>query len=160
MVGPGLLLLRCVLATILAMHGSHILFGTSAGDGAGPGGLAQTAAYFAALGLTPAMVLAVVAGVLRLAGAFLVAVGYFTRVTAGALLALDCLEIWKDFARWGFFLNSTNDPTRGNGMEYAVLTAGVLACLLLAGAGDWSVDALRANSAAARAAGRARLRRP
>jgi putative oxidoreductase len=160
MVAPGLLLLRFVLATILAMHGSHILFGTFAGDGAGPGGLTQTAAQYAALGLTPAMAFAVTAGGLRLAGAFLIAIGYFTRPMAGALLVLDWLEIWKDSARWGFFLNATGDPTRGNGMEYALLVAGVLACLLLAGAGDWSIDAVRANSAAARAAGRARLRRP
>ena len=160
MVGPGLLLLRCVLATILAMHGSHILFGTSAGAGAGPGGLTETAAYYAAIGLTPAMVFAVTAGVLRLAGALLIAMGYFTRLIAGALLILDYLEMWKDSARWGFFLNSMNDPTRGNVMEYAVLVDRVLACLLVAGALDWSLDGIRAQGAAARAAGRARLRRP
>ncbi len=160
MVGTGLLLLRCVLATILAMHGSHILFGTSADDGAGPGGLAQTAAYYAALGLTPSMTFALTSGVLRLAGACLISVGYFTRVMAGALLVFVCVELWKDSARWGFFLKTTSDPTRGNGMEYALLVAGVLGCLLVAGAGDWSIDGLRAKGAAARAAGRARLRRP
>ena len=158
MVGPGLLLLRLVLATILVMHGSHILFGTFAGEGGGPGGLSHTAAYFVSLGLTPAMAFAVVAGVLRLAGGLLIAVGYFTRPTAGALLVLECFHVWKDSARWGFFLNSINDSTRGNGMEYGVLLVGVLACLLLGGAGDWSIDGSRANSAAFRAAARARVR--
>ncbi|MEO8481717.1 MAG: DoxX family protein [Acidobacteriota bacterium] len=158
MLGPGLLLLRFVLATILVMHGSHILFGTFAQEGAGPGGLTQTAAYFGSLGLTPAMAFAVTAGVLRLAGGLLIAIGYFTRLMAGALLVLECLQIWKDSGRWGFFLNSINDPTRGNGMEYAVLFVGVLACLLLGGAGDWSIDGSRANSAASRAAARARVR--
>jgi putative oxidoreductase len=160
MVAPGLLLLRCVLASILAMHGSHILFGTSPGSGAGPGGIAHTAAYYASIGLVPAMAFAITSGVLRLAGALLMLAGYFTRVAAGALLVLDYLELWKDAARWGFFLNAANDPTRGNGMEYTLLVAGVLACLLLTGAGEWSIDGVRAQGQAARAAGRARLRRP
>jgi putative oxidoreductase len=160
MPAAGLLLLRLVLAVVLAMHGSHILFGTAAGEGAGPGGIAATTAYFASIGLVPAVVFAVVSGGFRLIGSVLVAFGYLTRPMAGALLILDCLEIWKDSARWGFFLNAVNDPTRGNGLEYGFLMAGVLVCLVLAGAGDWSIDGRRANSAAARAAGRARLRRP
>jgi putative oxidoreductase len=160
MVDPGLLLLRIVVGAILMVHGSHVLFGTFAGDGAGPGGLANTAAYFASLGANPGIVFAFTAGILRLAGGLCLVVGYFTRLMSGAPLVVECVLMLKDSARWGFFLNAANDPTRGNGMEYGLLTVGVLACLMLCGPGHWSIDGRRATSAAARAAGRARLRRP
>jgi uncharacterized membrane protein YphA (DoxX/SURF4 family) len=159
MLGLGLVLMRLVLATILVAHGSHMLFGAFATDGAGPGGLTHTTAYFAGLGLTPALVFALLAGGARFLGGLLIGLGYFTRLVSGALVIVDGLEIWKDSARWGFFLNWAGDPTRGHGMEYALMLAGALACLIFAGAGEWSLDGWRAGTAQARAAGRARLHR-
>jgi uncharacterized membrane protein YphA (DoxX/SURF4 family) len=67
--------------------------------------------------------------------------------------------IWKDQMRWGFFANWMLDPERGHGVEISIVLAGALVCLALAGAGDWSIDGWRARAAAARASGRARLRR-
>jgi putative oxidoreductase len=158
MVSVGLLVLRLVIAIVLVAHGGHILFGAFAGPGSGPGGLTNTAAHYASLGLSSGFVLAVIAGVLQLGGGLLVGVGYFTRAMAIAVGALQIMEISTDSARWGFFLNWMNDPTRGHGMEFAIMITGALACLALAGAGEWSIDGVRAHSAAARAAGRARLR--
>jgi uncharacterized membrane protein YphA (DoxX/SURF4 family) len=66
--------------------------------------------------------------------------------------------LFRDSARWGFFLNWRLDPTRGHGMEFSLLLIGGLACLCVTGAGRWSIDGVRSRSAAARAAGRARLR--
>jgi putative oxidoreductase len=158
MVGLGLLVLRLALAAVLVAHGSHTLFGAFADSGVGPGGLTATAAYFAGFGLTSPFLLALAEGVLQLAGGLLIGVGYFARWVSVPLAILEGLGIWKNSARWGFFMNWTNDPSRGHGMEFGVLLAGALVCLVLAGAGEWSFDGLRSRSAAARAAGRARLR--
>jgi putative oxidoreductase len=158
MAAIGALILRLTLASVLVAHGVHTLFGTFAGAGAGPGGLATTAAHFTAVGLVPATPLAVIVGVIQLAGGLFIAVGLFTRVASVAVLAYLCLGLWKENAPWGFFLNWTFDPTRGNGIEYSLVLIGALVCLALSGAGEWSADGRRAHSAAARAAGRARAR--
>ena len=53
MTDAGLLLLRLALAAVSMAHGAHTLFGAfgGPGSGVGPGGLAQTAAQFTAMGL-------------------------------------------------------------------------------------------------------------
>ena len=110
------------------------------------------------MGLSPAFALAVASGVLQFGGAVAIGAGVFTRwAAAGALLPL-ALAVWREYLPWGFFLNWTNASGRGHGLEYAIVVAAGLVCLLLSGPGDWSVDGLRANTAARRAAGRARLR--
>jgi putative oxidoreductase len=158
MIGLGLLVLRLVIATVLVGHGSHVLFGVPADPGLGPGGLGPAASYYAGLHLPSPFALAVATGALQLFGGCLIGIGYFTRWAAPAVALLEGLVIWKDASRWGLFLNWTNDPTRGHGMEYAILLAGALVCLWLTGAGDWSLDGRRSRTAATRAAGRARLR--
>ena len=158
MAAIGLLVLRLALGAILAAHGAHKLFGSLAGAGAGAGGLDQTTANFAALGLQPSFALAVAAGVIQFAGGIAIALGALTRVAASAALLYILVGIWADHARWGLFINWVGDPTRGHGMEYSIVIAGILVCLLFTGAGDFSIDGLRAKSVASRAAGRARLR--
>jgi uncharacterized membrane protein YphA (DoxX/SURF4 family) len=56
-------------------------------------------------------------------------------------------------------MNWTGAADRGHGIEFSLLLVGGLLCLVFAGAGDWSIDGQRANDAASRAAGRARVRR-
>ncbi len=158
MAAPGLFVLRLTLGMVLIAHGALELFGLFGGAAVGPGGLTATAAYFAGIGLTPGLVFAVLAGVLHFGGGLLIIAGSFTRPAALALTLLQLLVLWQDSARWGFFLNWTIDQTRGNGMEYGILTLGALLCLALGGAGGWSIDGMHARSAAARAAGRARVR--
>jgi putative oxidoreductase len=158
MTALGLLCVRLALAVVLVAHGAHKLFGVFAGPGIGPGGLDSTVAHFTALGLQPAFLLAVVAGLTQLAGGVLLAVGWFARWAALANLIYIGVGIWADHGRWGLFLNWIEAPGRGHGIEYSIVIAGALLCLILAGAGDASIDGRRANSRAARAAGRARLR--
>jgi putative oxidoreductase len=158
MIAPGLLVLRLTLAVVLIAHGAHALFGFFAGPGIGPGGLSRLTAYFAALDLRLPFGLAVSHGTLQLVGGLLIAVGWLTRwvsVVVGSLLGF---LLYVDAARWGFFLNVMQDPTRGQGVEFLMLEVGVLTALALTGAGDWSLDGWRASTAASRAAGRARLR--
>jgi putative oxidoreductase len=158
MAPAGLLVLRVVLAALVAVHAAHWLFGAFAGAALGPGGLTATTTYFSATGLRPAFLFVVAAGVAQLAGGALLVVGLFTRAIAIALIAIETIRLWFDLARWGFFLNWALEPTRGHGMEHAVLVMAALTCLALAGAGDWSIDSVRDRTRAARMAGRVRIR--
>jgi putative oxidoreductase len=40
----------------------------------------------------------------------------------------------------GFFLNWTNDPNKGHGIEYNVALIGAALALMFLGGGRWSVD--------------------
>jgi uncharacterized membrane protein YphA (DoxX/SURF4 family) len=56
-------------------------------------------------------------------------------------------------------MNWTNDPVRGHGIEYDLVLAGALLCLLLAGAGEMSLDGSRLRRSGRMASARDRLRR-
>jgi len=158
MTALGLAILRVTLAVVLVAHGAHILFGAFAGSAVGAGGLSQSAAYFDGIGLSPGFLMALLAGGIQFLGGVLVAAGWLTRWAALSVIGYLCLAVWKDHARWGFFINWIRDPTWGHGFEFSFALAGALLCLVFAGAGEWSIDGLRAQTAASRAAGRARLR--
>jgi len=58
----------------------------------------------------------------------------------------------------GFFINWAMTPGVGHGVEYNLALIAALLCLTLIGPGAFSIDYRRERSAAADAAGRARLR--
>ena len=155
----GLLVLRMTVAAILVAHGAHRLFGVFAGPALGPGGLTHAATYFASLGAGAGLALAALAGVIQLISGALLAVGFMTRGAELAAAADRAIEMWKVQWAWGFFLNWAGAADRGQGIEFSVMLTAALVCLVFAGPGDWSIDGRRANSAASRAAGRARVRR-
>lgn len=150
----GPLVLRLTVGAVFAAHGAQKLFGVWGGGG--PDG---TAAVFAAQGLTPAYLLALLVGFVELAGGLLLIAGAYTLVAAGLLLVTMALAIWR--VQWpvGFFLDWTRAPGGGHGHEFNLVLIGGLASLILAGPGTLSVDGRRARSAESEAAGRARLRR-
>jgi putative oxidoreductase len=154
----GLAALRLALSVVFVAHGAGKLFGAWAGPGVGPGGLESTAAQLASLGLRPEYPLAVLAGLTQLGGGLLLGIGLFTRLASVTLIVYVSVGIWKEHAQWGFFMNWIGAPGWGHGVEYSIVLAGALLCLIFAGGGEWSIDGLRAKSAASRAAGRARLR--
>lgn len=158
MPGLGLAVLRVVLAIVFIAHGTNILFGSWAGPGVGTGGLQATAQQYAALGLHPEFLLAILSGLTQLVGGLLIAVGLLTRYASVALLVYVGIGVWKEHLKWGFFLNWTHHATQGLGIEYSLTLAGALICLVFVGGGAWSIDGRRVNLRAARAAGRARLR--
>ena len=158
MAGLGLLLLRLALALVFVAHGANILFGILPGPGVGPGGLQFTADQYAALGLHPQFLLAVLAGATQLIGGLLIGLGLLTRIASGALVLYLCVGIWKAHLQWGFFLNWVHATHQGHGVEYSLILSAALVCFLLTGGGDWSLDGRRLNSRVSRAAGRARLR--
>jgi putative oxidoreductase len=158
MTAIGLAVLRLALAAVCIAHGTHALFGWWSNGGIGPGGLTQEAAYLAAAGLKPAFPLAVMSAVIQVASGALLIIGWFTRVATLAQIIDIGIGTWTLHFKWGFFLNYTNDPMRGHGIEYSLVLLAALACLALAGPGGLSIDGRREHRAAARAAGRARLR--
>jgi putative oxidoreductase len=158
MTGLGLAVLRLTLAVVFVAHGAHELFGVWAGPGVGPGGVQTSAAHFSALGLHPEMLIAVAAGLVQLVGGALLGIGWLARWASIALIAYLSIGVWKEQLKWGLFLNWTGTANQGHGLEYSLAIGGALVCLVLAGAGEWSIDGLRARSASSRAAGRARLR--
>lgn len=159
MSAPGLFVLRLALALVFGAHGAHKLFGWFAGSGVGPGGLAETAAMLATLDLGPASALAVVAGVVQLAGGLLLLIGFATRWAAGALAFYLLAGAWFAHLPWGFFLNWTLAADRGHGIEYSLVALGATVCIGLCGPGEWSIDGQRALSAEARALARDRIKR-
>src|SRR5689334_6686949 len=118
MPGLGLLVMRLTVAMVLAAHGAHVLFGAFAGAGVGPGGLTATAATFASANITPAFPMAVLAGVVQIAGGMLIAVGFMTRAASLAVALLLGVQVWRAQWRWGFFMNWVLNPAQGHGIEF------------------------------------------
>ena len=159
MAGLGLLVLRLAVATVLVAHGSHTLFGLWGGPGIGPGGLSSEAVRLANLGLEPGFLIALLTGIIHLAGGALVGAGWLTRWAAAAALGRVLIDVWVLHLASGFFLNWTNDPLRGHGIEYGLVLSGALLCLLFTGAGEYSWDGWRARKSGRLASQRERLRR-
>lgn len=149
--GPAVL--RLAVGAVFVAHGAQKLFGVWGG-----GGLAGTAAFFAQLGLTPAYPLAILVGLVEVAGGMMLMLGALTLVAALALAIDMAVAVWKVHMVNGFFLNWNLVPGQGHGYEFSLALIGALISLMLTGAGALSVDGQRARSAEARAYGRARLR--
>lgn len=133
------LILRLSLASIFFVHGAQKAFGIFGG-----GGIFGTAAGFEAMGLKPALFLAIVAAVLELGGALLLALGLFTRPIAALLMFEMLFALFAVHAPNGFLLNWACTPGRGHGIEFSLLLVGSLASLALLGGGSASLDGSRA----------------
>jgi putative oxidoreductase len=120
-------LLRIVSAYLLIQHGSAKLLGF------------PHVAFFDNLQIVS---LLGVAGILELVGGTLLLIGLFTRPTAFVLSGLTAFAYFIGHAPKGFVLA----PSLNQG-EAAVLFSFVFLFLSAAGAGPWSVDALRASRA-------------
>ena len=148
--GPAIV--RVAVGVVFVAHGAQKLFGLWGGD------LSGTAGFFAQLGLSPAYPLAIAVGVVEFAGGLLLISGAFT-LMASALLLVDMLvAVWKAHLPNGFFLNWTNAPGSGHGIEFNLVLIAALASLMLTGPGALSFDHYRLREAESQAAGRARLR--
>jgi putative oxidoreductase len=124
----GLLVLRVVVGGLFMAHGAQKLFGWFGGAGV-PG----VTAWFGHLGLRPARVHAVLAGLFESIGGALIAAGLLTPLGSLVLTATMVVAIITVHRGKGLW----NDK---GGCEFnAVLIAAVLA-VAAAGPGDWSLD--------------------
>jgi putative oxidoreductase len=121
----ALAVLRIVTALLYIEHGTQKLFGFPAGDN-------PPAELISLMGF---------AGVLEFGGGILILVGLFTRPVAFILSGQMAAAYFMAHAPQAFF------PAL-NGGDAAVLFCFVFLYLVFAGAGAWSVDAMRARNAA------------
>jgi len=149
----GPTVLRMMVGLTFVAHGAQHLFGVWGGPG-----LAGTAASFDSIGLSPGFPLAVAVGVTEFAGGFLLMAGVLTAYAAVALTIVMLGAMWKVHLANGFFINWAMTPGVGHGVEYNLVLIAALLCLTFIGPGAFSIDHRRERSAAADAAGRARLR--
>ncbi len=128
----GILLLRVALGVVFFLHGSQKLFGAFGG-----GGIGGTAGFFGSVGASPAMMWAVVVGLVEFLGGIALALGILSRVAAIGL-AVDMVMAIA-LVNWGhgFF---TETPTGGWEFDLVLLMA-VLGVALV-GPGAFSVAAL------------------
>lgn len=128
MIDVVLLVLRLTLGLFLAAHGAQKLFGLFGGHG-----LAGTAGFFGGLGLRPAPLWALAAGLSEFGGGLSIALGLLTPL--GAIAAAAAMVMAIALAHWPKILVTEN------GLEYPfVLVVSVLA-IGLVGPGALSLDA-------------------
>ena len=118
-------LLRIVTAAAFMQHGAQKLFGLLGGVD-GQGGTVQLMSQFG------------LAGVLEFFGGLLVLIGLFTRPVAFVLAGEMAFAYFMAHFPRGFW------PVQ-NGGEPVVLVCFIFLYLSAAGAGPWSVDAMRAR---------------
>jgi len=124
----GLLALRVVVGSLFVGHGTQKLFGWFGGHGR-----AGTARFFESLGLQPATVMAVSAGMAEVAGGALLALGLLTPLAAALLISVMAVAIATVHWRNGPWV------TEG-GYEYNAVMIAVAFALAAIGAGRWSLD--------------------
>ena len=127
-VNVALLVLRVVLGGVFVAHGAQKLFGWFGGQG-----LKGTADFFDQIGLKPGSVMAPLAGAVEFGGGLLVLAGLLTRLGAVGLAGTMVVAIAKVHGKNGFF-------AQNGGYEYNLSILGMAAALVLAGAGEYSVD--------------------
>jgi putative oxidoreductase len=118
--------LRIVLGVVFVVHGAQKLFGLFGGDG-----LSGAATAMASYGLEPAMLWAVVAGIVQLAGGVALLLGFLTRWTA-LTLGVERLFVLF-FANVGF-------TASGGGAEFSLVMLAALLALACTGAQRYALD--------------------
>jgi putative oxidoreductase len=124
---------RVVLGIIFFAHGAQKVLGWFGGRG-----LKATTQYFVSTGL-PLPIAYLVCFFEFLGGVGLV-LGFLTRPAALAVLIVMIGAIVKVHAQHGFFLNMSQTPGKGHGVEFNLALAAMAVACLLAGGGILSLD--------------------
>ena len=124
----GTLALRILVGLIFAAHGAQKLFGWFGGPG-----LEGTGQFFDSVGIQPAALMALLAGVAEFFGGLMLVMGLLVRPAAAALAFAMLVAIFAVHWDNGFFAAS-------GGYEYALALFAVSLSLLLSGAGKFSID--------------------
>ncbi|MDE3070966.1 MAG: DoxX family protein [Acidobacteriota bacterium] len=128
MMNVGLLVLRIAVGLLFAGHGAQKLLGWFGGHG-----LAGTARFFESLGMRPARLHALLAGLAELGGGSLLALGLLTPAAAMVLTAVMTTAI--------ITVHYRNGPWASDGgYEYNLVLVAAVFALAGAGAGRYSLD--------------------
>lgn len=126
--GYGSAVLRILVGLTFMLHGSQKLFGLFGG-----GGLEGTTKYMASLGIEPASLMALLAGLGEFVGGFLLLIGFVTRFGAIATAIVSLVAIFAVHIHKGFFITA-------GGYEYALVLLAASIMFIIDGAGKLSVD--------------------
>jgi putative oxidoreductase len=127
--GLGPLALRIPVGLIFAAHGAQKLFGWFGGYG-----LEGTGQFFDSVGLSPGVLLALLAGAAEFFGGLALLLGLLVRPAAAVLAVTMVVAIFAVHWSKGFFAGS-------GGYEYALALFAASLSLLFSGAGRYSADA-------------------
>lgn len=127
--GYSALLLRIPVGIIFMAHGAQKLFGAYGGAG-----LQGAAAWMESMGLSPGLLMALLAGAAELFGGLALCLGLLTRPAAFALGFTMLVAIFTVHVEHGLFMSN-------NGYEFALALLAACISLLLSGAGKFSLDA-------------------
>ena len=124
----ALLVLRLVVGGLVTAHGAQSLFGAFGG-----GGLGGNAAFLAGLGLRPARLWALLAGLTEFGGGVLVLLGLLYPLAPVGVLAVMAMAIAT--VHWGKPIWAD-----AGGAELPLTNAAVAAALVLVGPGRFALD--------------------
>jgi putative oxidoreductase len=134
--GLGPLALRIAVGVIFVAHGAQKLFGWFGGYG-----LEGTGQFFGSMGLTPGVLMALLAGAAEFSGGIALVLGLLVRPAAVVLAFTMLVAIFAVHLGKGFFAGS-------GGYEYALALFAASVSLLISGAGRFSLDRALSISAA------------
>ena len=129
MIDAGLLAIRLAVGFIMFVHGTQKLFSWFQGEG-----IEAAEGLFKRLGFRPPRLMAYVAAWIETIGGVLLALGFLTPV-AVVLLIATLVNVLLVHIKNGF-------DRRRNGFEFEFVLLAGTACVALAGAGAYSLDAL------------------
>lgn len=129
------MIIRLTLGLVILPHGCQLLFGWFGGHGfsgsmqylTGTAGLTWLVGFLVIL--------------LQFFGSLLIIAGFAARLMAFAMMGLFSGMILTTHLDHGFFMNWYGS-SKGEGFEYHLLVIGLACCLLLNGAGKFSLDYL------------------
>jgi putative oxidoreductase len=124
----ALFALHFIVGALFFAHGAQKLFGWFGGYGIG-----GTAGFMDSLGMRPARLHAVAAGLAETVGGVLLALGLFTPIGAAMVIAVMVTAIITVHGTKGFF-------TQDGGYEFNLLLIAVAFALAGVGPGAWSLD--------------------
>ncbi len=124
----GPLALRIPVGIIFMAHGVQKLFGWFGGPG-----LDGAAGWMESIGLSPGLLMALLAGSAEFFGGLALILGLLTRPAAALLSVTMLVAIFSVHIQNGFFMSA-------NGYEFALALLAASVSLLLSGGGKLSVD--------------------
>jgi putative oxidoreductase len=127
---------RVALGVVFIAHGGQKVFGWFGG----PGLKATIQTFQQYMKVPPAAT--VMAALIELLGGLAMLVGVLARPAAAGIIIVMLVAIVKVHGRHGFFMNFSNTPGKGHGVEFNVVLIAMALSILISGAGALSIDYL------------------
>ena len=127
------LALRIAAGIIFTAHGTQKLFGWFGGYG-----LEGTAKWMDSIGLSPGLLMTLLAGGAEFVGGLALLIGLLVRPFAATLAFAMAVAVFSVHIGNGLFMSK-------NGYEFGLALFAISVSLLISGAGRWSVDAAIAD---------------